>query len=150
MCISLSSVLLCFTDINIMNQANFYILKEERGRLTGLVWVQLVVGQQNEAAGLQQTLLDVQSEAGGLKSDQLQPPGGLATVQPQSAHVKGFVQEPEARRTLGHRLQLKEKTHTVSYGSFSLSRLCNFLISYETQHFLKKEETAGISADLEG
>lgn len=73
--------------------------------------VQLVVGQQNQAAGLQQTLLDVQSKAGGLKSDQLLPPGGLAPIQPQGAHVQGFVQEPEPGGTLGHGLQLKEKTH---------------------------------------
>lgn len=38
-------------------------------QLTGLLWIQLVVGQQNEAASLQETLFDVKPEPGALESD---------------------------------------------------------------------------------
>lgn len=119
------------------------------GRLTRLVWVQLVVGKQNEATSLQQTLFDVQSEASGLKSDQLLPLWGLGAIHSQSAHVQGFVQESEVRRTLGYRLQLMAMTHEVSYGPFNLCSVSDYPICYKKQ-FLNKEEAVGTSADLEG
>lgn len=78
-------------------------------KLTRLLWVQLVVSQQDEAPSFQQTLFDVKAEPSPLESDQLLPPRTCGAVQPEVAHIQGFTQEPEPRRTLSHRIQLQKK-----------------------------------------